>query len=438
MHPIVRTLRILWYDIQRTGILRHAGGMAYTLLFSIVPALAAVFALASLFEPYLGKNQSWLDQLRNFILANLAPETGHQALQYLETFVANLNVTKIGLTGLGGILITLVFLLHNVENALNQIWRVPSARSVLRRFLFFWTFITLGAFVLSLTVAVLARVGLAGILPFAGPPGAEEPAFAVLYAQATTLAFFTFLYKVGPNCHVTYRAALMGGVVATLLLRVASAGFHLYAAHTSFYENVYGAVAAVPLFLLWLYIAWVVTLLGSLVAWRVQHGLYVFAEGENIAPGMEQASPDFERNLQLRGLMPLLCILAVNYRFTRPAGGGARGLDVAADLDLPLNWVTEGLAVAMSRGFVVMAARRYPEGTQPTAAEAEYFPAVAPGAVKLGELALSLTQESFAWLRSRHPRIPFDQDRLEAFLKHSFRREAGEVDLGRLLRDVHG
>ncbi len=117
------TLRSLVKDVKQSDLLVHAGNMAYMTLGSIVPLLALVFAVVSAFQPLAAPNATWFIEFRSFILDNLAPRSGQKMIQLLEQFLSNIDVAKIGFTGLLTLLIVIVILLRDIE-----IWAARTSR----------------------------------------------------------------------------------------------------------------------------------------------------------------------------------------------------------------------------------------------------------------------------------------------------------------------
>jgi membrane protein len=124
-------------DIKQTDLMLHASSMAYMSLGSIVPLLALTFAILSAFQPIAAPDANWFATFKLFILKNLAPQSGQDMVAFLETYLLNLDVAKIGLTGLLILIVRIIILLRDIEMALNCIWQVPRTRSLLKRFMFF-------------------------------------------------------------------------------------------------------------------------------------------------------------------------------------------------------------------------------------------------------------------------------------------------------------
>src|SRR5690606_8182524 len=118
----------------------------------------------------------------------------------------------------------------------NEIWQVQRSRSLFRRFIFFWTFCTLGAFMLTIVLGFVSRFDLKNFIPYVESDIGSSNWSQLVTAGATFL-FFIFLYKLGPNCRVKVVPAAVGAAVSMVLIRAASAWFTFYAANNKFYTN---------------------------------------------------------------------------------------------------------------------------------------------------------------------------------------------------------
>jgi len=267
---IITALKIFIDDIERCDLFKHASAMAYATLFSLIPSLAVTFALISVFKPFVGDGSTVFNELKFFILQNLTAGSGQQLIGHIETFMSNLDMKKIGLTGFAGLLVTLVFLLRQIEIALNRIWRVRKPRNMVTRFVYFWTFLTLGSFMTGLVVGIVSGFDLASLNPFETNSLKEGKNFLLsLIPFFATWGFFTLLYKIVPNCFVKFYYAATGAFVSSLLLNIGSGLYGWFTVNFTSYQAIYGALAAIPLFLMWLYVLWIITLLGSLISWRL-------------------------------------------------------------------------------------------------------------------------------------------------------------------------
>lgn len=236
-----------------------AAALTFVSLFALVPLLTVTLSIASAL-PAAGDIEA---KLNDFLLQFLLPESSTQVVQYLSTFIG--QARSLTVFGVAILLITAVLMLRNVEKALNDIWRNRANRRPLQSFLLYWTVLSLGPAAIVLGLGVRAYLfaatndwgglhlfgigsALIGLLPFA--------------ISAISL---TCLYAVVPNCQVPFRHALVGGVFAASTFTIARMLFTAVMAESS-YTLVYGAFAAVPLFLLWIYVTWIIVLVGAVLA----------------------------------------------------------------------------------------------------------------------------------------------------------------------------
>jgi membrane protein len=410
-------LRTLGEDIGQTNLLLHASSMAYMTLGSIIPLLALTFAIVSAFQPIAVADADWLTTFKIFILENLAPQSGESMVRVLETFLANLDVAKIGLTGFLTLIVLIIILLRDIEVALNSIWQVPQTRSFLKRFMFFWITTTLGALCLSIIFAAFSRVSL-----FDGASMEEVmpgDSLATFVNALATFVFFTVLQKIGPNCHVSLKAAAVGGLVATVMIRLASKGFAFYSTHSAWNQDIYEALAVVPLFLLWLYLGWFVILFSAIIAWRTHHGFGVQRAQEAGRAGRANRAEHEAiqlRDLHIRSMLPLICVLMAGVRFLEAKGEGIEGKQLAVDLDIPPYWVREAILIAEERGLLLI--KRPPMDktvSDSDVLELMAYPSVPLDKISMDDLLQKLTHETQEWVRSRPAELSVN---LEGLLKN--------------------
>jgi YihY family inner membrane protein len=236
-----------------------AGSLTFTTVLSIVPLFAVSFALFTHF-PVFKRFEVAIEQV---LLKGLLPaELSRTVLQHLAQFAANAN----GLTLVGSlfVLVTAIALLLTVENALNRIWDVKRDRPFVKRVGLYMLMLALGPPLLGAslwaTSTVLgASMGLIGTLP----PSVRYVLDLGPVALGTVALSAVFYYV--PNTHVRRRDAIAGGLLAGIALELGKRGFAAWVLKVPTYKAVYGAFAAFPVFLLWLYFSWLVTLAAALV-----------------------------------------------------------------------------------------------------------------------------------------------------------------------------
>lgn len=351
---------LLWQDMSKKDLFNHAYAMAYVTLFSLIPSLAATFALISLFTPLFGENSSLIVEGRQLILKHLATGSGEQALTYLENFLSNTDFKKIGITGFAGTVVTLILLLRQIEMALNRIFEIDQPRPIFIRFVYFWTFLTLGTFSLALTVGALSSTSW-------GSKYLEVSVSLRILNDLIYLlgmfAFFFSLYKVVPNRYIPIKTAAWGGLVAALLFSLAVRFFSLYIGSFTKYQAFYGALAAVPIFLFWLYVIWCITLLGGAVTKRAMDGLHERdKEVKNEHPHLQAA--------YFQSFLPFLTLVKVYESFERDRGRGADSSSIARDLSISVSSVRKALHQLVVCELVLPS---QPE-VLAAAAEATFFP----------------------------------------------------------------
>jgi len=236
-----------------------AGSLTFTTVLSIVPFLAVCFALFTRFPIFDRFEQA----IENYLLQSLLPaDISRTVLKYLNQFAVNAN----GLTWLGSlfVLLTAVALLLTVENALNQIWKVKKNRPFLKRIGLYLLMLAVGPPVVGVSLwatsyVLGASVGLLETLP----PSAKF----VLNLGPLLLALvgLTCLFYFVPNTKVRRRDALVGGLIASIGFELGKRGFAAYLLKVPTYKAVYGTFAAFPVFLLWVYLSWLVTLTAALI-----------------------------------------------------------------------------------------------------------------------------------------------------------------------------
>jgi membrane protein len=265
------------YSLRRfnaDGCFAASGALSYTTLVSLVPL--AVIALASLSSfPIFA---SVRDQLLGLMLENFVPSIGAQAAWWFRAFAD--SATQTTAIGTAGIAATSVLLLVTVEDQLNLIWRVTAPRPWGQRLLAYWTLITLGPLLIGVSLSLSTYFEIAARQAGFGQEALAWFASSWLHGLARAVpallefVALTLLYGLIPNCAVRWRDGALGAAIATLTIEVLKVGFSIYIGATSFYSTVYGALAAIPIFLLWMYISWMAVLLGAVVAaalpyWRI-------------------------------------------------------------------------------------------------------------------------------------------------------------------------
>jgi membrane protein len=251
---------LLFARMRDERLLQTAGSLTFTTALSLVPLVAVAFAVFTAF-PAFGKFQL---AVQGYLFDNLVPDSlARQVLQYLNQFAARAK----GLTTLGLLFVVgaAVALLLTIDRSFNAIWHVRRPRPLAQRVLVYWAAITLGPLVLGAVASLLSYLAGASRGLFTRLPGWMT---TLLEAGGVALVALSFaaLYRMVPNTRVAWRDALAGGTCAALALELARRVFAAVITAQPVYASVYGAASAVPMFLLWLYLSWLIVLSGAVLA----------------------------------------------------------------------------------------------------------------------------------------------------------------------------
>jgi membrane protein len=257
VHALGRFAGVVWRRYVKDRCPRVAGALAFTTLLAVVPLTAVGFAVLSIFPVF----ESWMAAVQDFVYGNFVPETGEAVSRYLQQFAANAG--RLTAWGLAFVFFTALMLIATIEHAFNDIWHVRRQRKLGRRLVSYWAVITLGPVLVGLSLSITAYVASLPLFDAGASLGAMRPAMLAATPVAFECAMFLLLYIVVPNCRVRFRHALTGAIVATVLFEVAKGTFGAFIVSFSTYRAIYGAVAALPVFLIWIYLSWVITLLGA-------------------------------------------------------------------------------------------------------------------------------------------------------------------------------
>ena len=259
------------------GCFYRASSLTFTSLLALVPLMFVIVSMLSIF-PYF---ENVTDNLQNFIFENFVPSTGQVVKKYVLDFVGQAsNLSYIGLVFL---MFTSVLMLYTIEQALNHIWRVHRHRRGVAIFMLYWAILTLTPILMGIGFALSTYVlALPEISSAAALLGIKELLFSV-FIFLLEVIFFSIVYITVPNCHVPVRYGVLGGMIAAFFYEIARWGFALYITNFPTYQLIYGALATIPLFLLWLYLLWLIVLLGA----EITHCLvyhYTITSKRTLAP----------------------------------------------------------------------------------------------------------------------------------------------------------
>jgi membrane protein len=237
-------------------LFESAGALAYTTAFALVPLSVVVFGALSVSPIF----DAWSARLTDYIFANFVPSAARAVSGYLTDFSS--KTQSMTVAGALALVVSLLLTLRSVEAVFNRIWRVPTARPKLSRFLVYWTVLTLGTLVAAASLALSTRFFALAI--FETLPGRWLEALLLRLAPMLIELFaFAAVFKVVPHRSVAWRHAFAGAGLSMLLFEGVKSGLGLYLASFDSYQKLYGAVALLPILMLWIYLSWVSILFGA-------------------------------------------------------------------------------------------------------------------------------------------------------------------------------
>ena len=281
-----RFARFIAVRMKDDQVNRVAASLSYTSTLALVPALALALAVLAAFPAFSGVRES----VQDLVLSTFMPDTGMRMDEALEGFIAAAGqLTTIGIAGL---IVTSVLLLLTIESAFNRIYRVERPRPILARLVVFWTVITIGPLLVGLSFSLFGYFVTIRTLLGGEEPGTLTVLLGTALPTLLTAIAFALIYMAVPNRRVRITDALMGGVIAALLFAFLRYGFSAFVASMPAYRAIYGAVAAIPVFLIWLFLSWNVILTGAVIAaalpdWRRSEHERVTGPGGRLALAMD-------------------------------------------------------------------------------------------------------------------------------------------------------
>lgn len=253
-----RFMRLLIFRFLQDGGLHHAASLTYTTLLSLVPLMTVSLAVFSAFPV----SDRVAIEVQDFVFHNFVPASGEVVREHLQDFSQKAS----RLTGAGTVFLVIVaiMMMGTIDRAFNTIWQVRRKRSPLSIFVVYWAILSLGPILMGLSVALTSYLVSTPLLADAAETiGIGRAGLLGLMPVLASAVAFTLLYQVVPNRSVPMRHAMAGGALAAVLFELAKRGFALYVTTFPTYQAIYGALAAVPVFLIWIYLSWLVTLLGA-------------------------------------------------------------------------------------------------------------------------------------------------------------------------------
>jgi len=254
---ILGFLLLFFKNFQKERIHVTAGYLSYVTLMSLVPLMVVMLSVMTAF-PIFAEIRELIE---NFIYQNFVPASGDVVQEHITGFVS--NATKMSAIAITALFILAMLLISAIDQCLNKLWRVNEKRRIITSFSMYWMVLSLGpvlvgsSLVMTSYILSLVSIGDYDLL------GLSNIAVQALPLVASIAAFF-ILYMVVPNKVVPAQFALAGATLAAVLFEIAKKTFAVYVTQLPSYEAIYGALSSIPILFLWVYLSWLVVLVGAL------------------------------------------------------------------------------------------------------------------------------------------------------------------------------
>ncbi len=319
--------------LEGENVRLRAMALTYITLFALVPALVVAFSVV---QAFTGMDRISA-RVNEFLFENLAVGARATIEPYVTRFVQNAHVTSAGLVGAALLVWSAVSLFTNVDGAVNQIWAIRRRRTLKEQAVIYWVGLTLGPL-------LLAASAMAGHKTQQFLSGTGVAFLATAASGALTCFAFAVLYLIVPNTKVRIRAAALGGLAAGIAWEVAKWVYTYAVARIFRYQAIYGSVAAIPIFLLWLYVSWFIFLFGARLSYLVQYASVLIQGAPH--PGSKTG----------REILAGRVMLEIARAFDAGAGEAPDGGELAAALALDADDAGEAIAALRQGGLVVAVA----------------------------------------------------------------------------------
>jgi membrane protein len=344
-HFAVKYLQILalvMRDFWDDQCLLRASALSFSTVLSFVPFFALTFAVLKGFGVH--------NKLEPFILEQVAAGS-HEVVDRIITYINNTNMTSLGAIGLITLIITVISLLGNIEKAFNAIWGVKETRSLNRLFSDYLSVIFTGPLFLLAAVSITTSLQSQTLVKWLVKTSYLGDALLFLFRLAPYLIIWmalVFLYIFIPNTRVRFKSALIGGVLAGTLWELAQWGYIHFQVGVAKYNAIYGTLALLPIFMVWIYTSWLIVLFGVEVVYAHQN-IRTFRR--------EVRNPLISHSLKELLVLAILQDIAEAFHFERHPWTPEK---LAEDLDIPVRVVRELLSLLIETGFLTETAGENP------------------------------------------------------------------------------
>ncbi|WP_392339961.1 virulence factor BrkB family protein [Moritella marina] len=261
----------------------NASSLAYTTLLSLVPLITVLFSVMSAFPVF----ETWQQSVESFLYTNLVPNATGAVQGHIEGFVANTG--KMTSIGSGALFMVALLLINTIDKHINHIWRCKIERSFFLSFAVYWLILTFGPLFIAISLGISSYLLSLSFVTDMTEVAGTVSLLKLIPALLGTLGLFV-MYVVIPHRHVPMRYALIGACISALLFEAIKRIFAWYLVQFPSYEVIYGALATIPILLVWIYVCWLIVLLGA----EITASLTEFTEQLKLKTLQSEVVPEIE------------------------------------------------------------------------------------------------------------------------------------------------
>lgn len=277
-----------WQQAGRDKVVIRASGLAYSSLLAAVPLVAVAFAMFSAFGAFDDIKQ----RVQEFLFSQFLPTSQNEIVGYVNQFAD--SASRLGLIGFLFLVLAAILLLDNIESNFNNIWHVTTPRRFIAKITSYTSVLVFGTLLLGASITISARLKAALFRDIPFDPGTLETIGTWVFPLALTFLAFLLMYLVIPYTRVQLRSALLGAFIGSIFWELGKNVFANSVGVSVRYSTIYGSLAVIPIFLIWLYITWIVVLIGLEVAFTHQYFMTLLRsravrggpEGDQVGTGL--------------------------------------------------------------------------------------------------------------------------------------------------------
>jgi len=258
-------IQALWSQLGQDKVVIRASGLAYVTLLAVVPLIAVMLALFSAFAAF----QSLRSRVENLLFSQFLPTRQDEIINYINQFTE--NTSRLGIWGVVFLVVTAIMLLDNIESNFNDIWHVSSRRSFVAKITAYTSVLVFGTLLLgaslSISASLKAMLFSGNLIDLSMVSRVSTWAFPMIL----TMLAFLLMYLIIPFTRVHFKSALFGALIAGTAWEAVKNLFANTIGQSVQYSTIYGSIAVVPIFLVWIYVTWIIVLTGLEIAYTHQH-----------------------------------------------------------------------------------------------------------------------------------------------------------------------